>query len=693
MLSSPSANQLSDRSSFFPQRLPREELYMPPIVIKVIDNRQFGRKPVVGQCSIRLLEEYRRSQQEEQALLEGEEEEEEEQWRSETETKNKCGTYLEQGLDTLEVYDRELERVEEFGGLSDFCQTFKLYRGKTQDEGDDPSVVGEFKGMFKIYPLPDDPAAPAPPRQFRKLPPNGIEDCLVRVYVIQASGLQPKDSNGKCDPYVKISLGKKTISDHENYIPCTLDPVFGKMFELSCSLPLEKDLRVTLYDHDLLSKDEKIGETVIDLENRFLSKYGATCGLPRSYCVSGVNQWRDQLTPRQLLARLCERRNLRKPVYDDNGVRFRGLRYTTTHHKSSPKIFRERLSLLILRKLGLVPEHVETRALYSPLQPDIQQGRLMMWVDVFPKSLGPPGPPFNITPRKAKKFFLRCIIWNTSDVILDDVSISGERMSDIYVKGWLDGHEHNKQKTDVHYRSLGGEGNFNFRFLFPFHYLPAEQLCVIDKKEHFWSVDKAETKLVPKLTIQIWDNDKFSFDDYLGHLVLDLNHMLRPSKSPEKCTLQMLKQPVEKLASLFEQKTVKGWWPCTCEQNGEKILAGKVEMSLEIVSEEEHEERPAGLGRDEPNMNPHLEEPQRPETSFLWFTSPYKTLRFVLWRRFKWLILLFIVLFLVLLFLGVFLYSFPQLLMCGGAEMMHRSRSFSSDWLTPRLELQMNEVC
>ncbi|XP_072232872.1 dysferlin isoform X2 [Leuresthes tenuis] len=700
-------------------RLPCEELYMPPIVIKVIDNRQFGRKPVVGQCTIRSLEEYRCTQEAAGAA----DEEEDEGWRRETPhltsgevyvdiddeaplmpdqltdgassaiinlsasssslhgeesmdwwskfyastgEKNKCGTYLERGFDTLKVYDQELEKIEDFGGLSDFCQTFKLYRGKTQDEGDDPSVVGEFKGMFKIYPLPDDPSVPAPPKQFRKLPPNGIEDCLVRIYIIQAQGLQPKDTNGKCDPYVKITLGKKTINDHDNYIPCTLDPVFGKMFELTCSLPLEKDLRVILYDHDMLARDEKIGETVIDLENRFLSRYGAMCGLPQSYYVSGINQWRDQLTPRQLLCRLCERRNLRKPVYEDDTVHFRGQRYTAADlenkHDSKRHLgpIKEQLSLHILKNLCLVPEHVETRRLYSPLQPDIEQGRLMMWVDLFPKSLGPPGPPFNVTPRKAKKFSLRCIIWNTSDVILDDVSLSGEKMSDIYVKGWLDGHEHNKQKTDVHYRSLGGEGNFNYRFLFPFHYLPAEQLCVVDRKEHFWSLDKAETKLAPKLTIQIWDNDKFSFDDYLGHLVMDLNHMLRPAKSPEKCTLQLLDQSVDKLVSLFEQKTVKGWWPCTCEQNGEKIIAGKVEMSLEIVTEQEQEERPAGLGRDEPNMNPHLEEPQRPETSFLWFSSPYKTIKFILWRRFKWFIILFIIFFLIFLFLGVFLYSFPN---------------------------------
>ena len=39
--------------------LPREELYMPPLNIWVRDNRQFGRKPVVGVHVVRSLEEFR----------------------------------------------------------------------------------------------------------------------------------------------------------------------------------------------------------------------------------------------------------------------------------------------------------------------------------------------------------------------------------------------------------------------------------------------------------------------------------------------------------------------------------------------------------------------------------------------------------------------------------------------------------
>uniref|UniRef100_A0A2I2Z8Z1 Dysferlin n=1 Tax=Gorilla gorilla gorilla TaxID=9595 RepID=A0A2I2Z8Z1_GORGO len=705
---------------FMEVMLPREELYCPPITVKVIDNRQFGRRPVVGQCTIRSLESFlcdpysaespspQGGPDDVSLLSPGEDvlididdkeplipiqladgpsslaptntasppssphEEEFIDWWSKffasIGEREKCGSYLEKGFDTLKVYDTQLENVEAFEGLSDFCNTFKLYRGKTQEETEDPSVIGEFKGLFKIYPLPEDPAIPMPPRQFHQLAAQGPQECLVRIYIVRAFGLQPKDPNGKCDPYIKISIGKKSVSDQDNYIPCTLEPVFGKMFELTCTLPLEKDLKITLYDYDLLSKDEKIGETVIDLENRLLSKFGARCGLPQTYCVSGLNQWRDQLRPSQLLHLFCQQHRVKAPVYRTDRVMFQDKEYSIEEIEAgripNPHLgpVEERLALHVLQQQGLVPEHVESRPLYSPLQPDIEQGKLQMWVDLFPKALGRPGPPFNITPRRARRFFLRCIIWNTRDVILDDLSLMGEKMSDIYVKGWMIGFEEHKQKTDVHYRSLGGEGNFNWRFIFPFDYLPAEQVCTIAKKDAFWRLDKTESKIPARVVFQIWDNDKFSFDDFLGSLQLDLNRMPKPAKTAEKCSLDQLDDTFhpEWFVSLFEQKTVKGWWPCVAEEGEKKILAGKLEMTLEIVAESEHEERPAGQGRDEPNMNPKLEDPRRPDTSFLWFTSPYKTMKFILWRRFRWAIILFIILFVLLLFLAIFIYAFPN---------------------------------
>jgi len=73
-------------------------------------------------------------------------------------------------------------------------------------------------------------------------------------------------------------------------------------------------------------------------------------------------------------------------------------------------------------------------------------------------------------------------------------------------------------------RSMGGEGNFNWRLVFPFDYLPEEQNVIILKKEHIWSLDKTETKVPPVLVVQIWDNDKFSADDFLGNFNSSLLH-------------------------------------------------------------------------------------------------------------------------------------------------------------------------
>uniref|UniRef100_A0A8C2L9D4 Myoferlin like n=1 Tax=Cyprinus carpio TaxID=7962 RepID=A0A8C2L9D4_CYPCA len=672
--------------------LPKDEIYTPPIVLKVIDHRPFGRKPVVGQCTINSLEEFRCDpyiSTTEVAMsakaprdvvidmgdrMPSPSKQDTVDWWSKfyasINEHEKCGPYLQKGYDTLTVFNTELEAVPEFRGLTDFCTTFKLQRGKIEDEEEDPSVVGEFKGSFRVYPLSDDPNISDPPRQFRELPESCPQECLVRIHIIRCLDLQPKDNNGMCDPYIKIALGKKIIDDRDHYKPNTLNPEFGRVFELSGYIPQDKDLKISIYDYDLLSADEKVGETVIDLENRLLSRFRSHCGIPKSYCVSGVNQWRDQLKPSQILQNLARLRGTPAPQIADDGsfLSFGGREYRldeleankTIHpHLGPPK---ERICLHVLRRQGLVPEHVETRTLYSTYQPTLSQGKIQMWVEIFPKSLGIPGPLCDITPRKPKKYFLRVIVWNTTEVILDETSITGENMSDIYVKGWMPGMEEDKQKTDVHYRSLDGDGNFNWRFVFGFDYLPAEQMCMVSRKEHFWNLDKTEFRIPPKLIIQIWDNDKFSLDDYLGTVELDMLHLIPPAKTPEKCSLSMLNQTGKNLTptSLFSQKSVRGWWPCAMEEDGKKILAGKVEMTLEVVEEKEAEERPAGKGRDEPNMNPKLDLPNRPDTSFLWFTNPCKTMKFIIWRRYKWLFIGLIILILVLLFVGILLYSLPN---------------------------------
>ena len=58
-------------------------------------------------------------------------------------------------------------------------------------------------------------------------------------------------------------------------------------------------------DWDLLGSDDLIGETRIDLENRFYSRHRATCGIAGKYDPCGYNEWRDPVKPSQLLGRLA----------------------------------------------------------------------------------------------------------------------------------------------------------------------------------------------------------------------------------------------------------------------------------------------------------------------------------------------------------------------------------------------------
>jgi len=72
-----------------------------------------------------------------------------------------------------------------------------------------------------------------------------------------------------------------------------------------------------------------------------------------------------------------------------------------------------------------------------------------------------------------------------------------------------------KQNTDVHYRSVNGEGLFNWRLKFPFRYDKTENV-VVRKKRTVFALDYEDEKYLPKLYLELWDNDHFSPDSYIG---------------------------------------------------------------------------------------------------------------------------------------------------------------------------------
>ncbi|KAF6103374.1 fer-1 like family member 5 [Phyllostomus discolor] len=699
--------------------MPTEEAYALPLVLKVVDNQDFGQQTMVGQANIDSLQPYfcdpwasdyvppqlpKLSVNKHQLLdyltekfwfkssKAKDEYEHEVDWWSKlfwATGDPKSLKYKDKDYHTLKVYDCELEAVPAFQGLQDFCQTFKLY--KEQPTSYSP-VVGEFKGLFRVYPFPENPEAPQPPRQFSVWP--GKDDfpqqCLVRVYVVRAINLQPQDYNGLCDPYVILKVGQTKLGNRNTYQPNTLDPIFGMMFELSCTIPLEKDLEIELYDFDLFSPDDNIGTTVIDLENRLLSGFGARCGLSQSYCQSGPFRWRDQVPPSFLLEHHAKRKRLPPPLFNPEGdsVFYNGKKFKLQHFESKPPTAqylgpkKERLALYLLHTQGLVPEHVETRTLYSNSQPGIGQGKVQLWVDIFPKKLGPPGPPVNIRPRKPRRYELRCIIWKTADVDLKSVSLSNEKMSDIFIKGWLFGLEKDMQKTDIHYHSLNGESSFNWRFIFTLDYLAAEQVCVLSQKDYIWSLDPTVMKFPARLVIQVWDNNVFSTDDFLGVLELDLSDMPFPAQHAKMCSIRMMdtdpKWPhflQHKHFSLFQKKTVTGWWPCQVLENGRWRLSGKVKMTLEILSEKEALIRPTGRGQSEPNQFPTLHPPLRTNTLLSWFQSPVKNFCHAFWKHYRFKIIVGSIILIVGFMLFSFMYSAPNYL--------------AMSWIKPAIRMNM----
>ncbi|KAM3968476.1 otoferlin [Aphomia sociella] len=513
------------------------------------------------------------------------------------------------------IYSSELEQQPEFCKFKDWCSTLKFYNGKKSGvpEKDKQLYCGMLKAGIAIYkwPPPCDTVAvnsngiDLKNGYFDDHPANESTKYLIRVYIVKAYDLLAKDFTGKCDPYIILQCGKKRLGDRTSYMSNTMHPIFGKMYEFRCTIPDDYNLNISLYDFESVPPDELIGSTSVDLEDRIFTKHRACIGLSNEYNLLGSSKWRDISKPSAILEEICSKNHLPMPIYPDkttvivNGVEYRDNEREKTYISSSE--CKENICLSLLHQwhtlplcgYHLVPEHVETRTLYNPAKPCADQGKIQMWIDIFPLDTnGLVPPPVDISLPKVEEYELRVIVWDVCGMKFGDNS----KTRDLFVRGWI-GSINQCQYTDVHYRS-DGDSRFNWRMAFDFYYQHAERMLVYKDKGPF---TEYEERLPPILVMQVIDNDAVAPDDYLGSSTLNLNALPKGEKLARQCTLDTLEQA--RKVNLFSTRSIRAWFPLTLmnKNTGVNSQTGAIDLEMTLLSKENAVLMPVGLGRVPPS--------------------------------------------------------------------------------------------
>lgn len=80
-----------------------------------------------------------------------------------------------------------------------------------------------------------------------------------------------RDIGSASDPYVLIHLGDEVFDDRENYQDDEPNPELFKKVEFRGDFPGTPLMSIKMMDYDILFGDDLIGETLIDLEDRYFS--------------------------------------------------------------------------------------------------------------------------------------------------------------------------------------------------------------------------------------------------------------------------------------------------------------------------------------------------------------------------------------------------------------------------------------
>ena len=360
---------------------------------------------------------------------------------------------------------------------------------------------------------------------------------IVRIYILELNNLAKKDLLSESDPYIKLYLNnKEVVNEKKNHQDDQKNCKWYKYYDIPTEIPGGSTLTLQCWDYDDLMSDDLIGETVIDLEDRFFD-----------------STWQD------------------------------------LQHKP-----------------------IEVRPL---IHPDLSgcQGEAYLWLEIFDADKRSETIPWCIQPEPITPLECRLVVWETENMENMDV----EGTSDIYVIGYVDMKD--KQSTDVHFRCQTGAGSFNWRMLLPINTPISGNV----------------------LTLQVYDNDLFSSDDYICGAKLNIKNLVTIPKIldvPIKFTREYYNNLTQAEKDLYGQiefmaadediEGIKFW--VQCYKNGK--MGGRVLCSLEILPQWKADLTKVGKGRDEPNLDPYL---PPPVGRFEFSLNPFKMLNQCVGPKFR----------------------------------------------------------
>lgn len=97
-------------------------------------------------------------------------------------------------------------------------------------------------------------------------------ECKIRMYVLEGMNFAKRDLLSESDPYLLIKCGKIEFNEQQNYQLDEPNPKFYKCFEFMQRFPGAPVISISAYDYDDFFGDDLIGETKIDLNDRFYNK-------------------------------------------------------------------------------------------------------------------------------------------------------------------------------------------------------------------------------------------------------------------------------------------------------------------------------------------------------------------------------------------------------------------------------------